>query len=163
MLSDPEKKLPKRRRRTLRHSLKQDRLCWICGHKMLDPSMGMTNSMTATIDHIKPLSKGGSKAIKNEKAAHALCNNIRGSDDPDREKLFAKVMADPRVQKMIETLEHNLAMHASGAVQPKMLRPSRVASFQGDTPLELSLRLINLEAPGEVPGSAVFVSEVFGR
>lgn len=54
--------------------LAQQKLCWICKQKM--------KLQTATVDHIIPVSKGGTDHISNLRLAHASCNQRRGNDWP---------------------------------------------------------------------------------
>jgi 5-methylcytosine-specific restriction endonuclease McrA len=42
-------------------------ICWICGETGAD-----------SVDHLRPVSKGGSNRLDNLKAAHLWCNQQRG-------------------------------------------------------------------------------------
>lgn len=48
--------------------------CWLCG-VMVDQSVPRTSRMGATVDHVVPLSKGGSDELENLRLAHWICNN----------------------------------------------------------------------------------------
>ncbi|MEI8171222.1 MAG: HNH endonuclease signature motif containing protein [Rhodoferax sp.] len=43
--------------------------CWVCGEHVLPAA--------ATLEHIKPLSEGGSSHLENLAISHDLCNNRR--------------------------------------------------------------------------------------
>jgi 5-methylcytosine-specific restriction endonuclease McrA len=53
-------------------------ICWIC-NSAIDMDLPRTNRFGATVDHVIPLSKGGSDDFDNLKLAHWICN-IRKSD-----------------------------------------------------------------------------------
>lgn len=48
--------------------------CWLCG-VMVDQFVPRTSRMGATVDHVVPLSKGGSDELENLRLAHWICNN----------------------------------------------------------------------------------------
>lgn len=54
--------------------------CCICGDK-IDRRLRKPNYMAATIEHIRPLSKGGTHTWDNVKPAHAKCNFNKGDSD----------------------------------------------------------------------------------
>ncbi|MEO7108399.1 MAG: HNH endonuclease [Rhodoferax sp.] len=45
--------------------------CWVCG----DP----VQPADATLEHIRPLSEGGSSHLENLAISHAICNQRRGN------------------------------------------------------------------------------------
>ena len=49
-----------------------DPTCGLCG-------VGFNNISEATIDHIKPLSRGGENALHNKQLAHGICNVEKGN------------------------------------------------------------------------------------
>lgn len=53
--------------------------CWLCGQRMVK-KRGEFN--TVTVDHILPLSRGGTHSKKNLKGACKLCNKARGNKLP---------------------------------------------------------------------------------
>jgi 5-methylcytosine-specific restriction endonuclease McrA len=55
--------------------------CHIC-HKEIDLALARTSRMGLTVDHVIPLSKGGSDELDNLRPAHWICN-IRKSDKVD--------------------------------------------------------------------------------
>lgn len=58
--------------------LKYGNDCHICNHP-IDLSLARTSRMGLTVDHVIPLSKGGSDELDNLRPAHWICNN-RKSD-----------------------------------------------------------------------------------
>lgn len=60
--------------------------CWICGHN-IDLQLDARHPLSWTLDHLTPLSKGGSLLDPaNARAAHRRCNSARGArtGPPDR-------------------------------------------------------------------------------
>lgn len=53
---------------------KQKGLCAICGRKMYLPGEHAPPAVISTLDHIVPLSKGGSDHWENTQAVHYKCN-----------------------------------------------------------------------------------------
>lgn len=56
---------------------------WICGicFKPINPKLRVPNWYAATIDHIIPLSRGGTHTQDNVSAAHLICNLRKGDKD----------------------------------------------------------------------------------
>lgn len=53
-------------------------LCWLCD-RPLDPRIqDRRDPRFVTLDHLKPLSDGGSNASQNLRLAHSLCNQRKG-------------------------------------------------------------------------------------
>lgn len=53
--------------------------CWLCGHN-IDSSLPVTHRMSFTLDHVVPLSRGGSLLDPaNARSAHRMCNSRRGN------------------------------------------------------------------------------------
>jgi 5-methylcytosine-specific restriction endonuclease McrA len=48
--------------------------CWLC-KEPVDSGLPRTSRMGATVDHVVPLSKGGSDELDNLRLAHWICNN----------------------------------------------------------------------------------------
>ena len=55
--------------------------CWICG-QAINRHLRGDNWWRATLDHVWPLSKGGTHTWDNVKAAHWKCNIDRGDALP---------------------------------------------------------------------------------
>lgn len=53
---------------------------WTCGlcAQPIDPTLAHPDLMSASLDHIVPLAKGGDHSRANVQAAHFLCNSIKG-------------------------------------------------------------------------------------
>ena len=65
--------IPKADRREIKRELWQkSKLCGICGKQL--PSRE-----ASTIDHIMPISLGGTDEISNLQLAHSKCNNVKGN------------------------------------------------------------------------------------
>ena len=54
-------------------------MCHICGLCCDFQKTAKPERLTATQDHIIPISKGGGNVVSNKKLAHAYCNHKRGS------------------------------------------------------------------------------------
>lgn len=81
-------KTTKRRSKTNPNRISADQVvrqygetCHICS-EVIDLSLSRTSKLGLTIDHVIPLSKGGSDEIENLRPAHWICNN-RKSDKLD--------------------------------------------------------------------------------
>ena len=57
---------------------RDDWICWICELR-IDPDLPGTNRMGGTVDHVIPISKGGTDDLDNLKPAHWICNVKRGN------------------------------------------------------------------------------------
>lgn len=53
-------------------------ICGICGEQ-IDAALGYPDAMSASLDHIIPLSRGGAHRADNVQAAHLRCNNRKGN------------------------------------------------------------------------------------
>ena len=56
--------------------------CHIC-QQPIDPSLPRTSKLGLTVDHVIPLSKGGSDTIDNLRPAHWSCNNRKSDKLPE--------------------------------------------------------------------------------
>ena len=55
-------------------------ICQLCGKKV-SRDLDHTHTMSATMDHIIPLSRGGEHSKRNTQLAHFMCNSIKGAKD----------------------------------------------------------------------------------
>ena len=55
-------------------------VCQLCGKKV-SMDLEHTHVMSATMDHIIPISKGGRHCKQNTQLAHLMCNSIKGAKD----------------------------------------------------------------------------------
>jgi len=76
---------PQRVRRFLR--LRDGDACWLCGRHVVD-GLGPQDPERASIDHVVPVSDGGSDMDHNLRLAHASCNERRcpGEARPGRRR-----------------------------------------------------------------------------
>jgi len=51
--------------------------CWLCGRET-DRAATKDDPMSATLDHVIPLAKGGAHARANVRCAHLICNLRKG-------------------------------------------------------------------------------------
>jgi 5-methylcytosine-specific restriction endonuclease McrA len=54
--------------------------CHICG-RAIDFSLRFPDPMCFVVDHIVPISRGGSDLIENKAAAHHACNSLKRARD----------------------------------------------------------------------------------
>jgi 5-methylcytosine-specific restriction endonuclease McrA len=54
-------------------------LCWLCDFPMRLPASKHKDS--ATVDHVIPVSKGGTNARANLRLAHRRCNTLRSNNE----------------------------------------------------------------------------------
>lgn len=66
--------------------------CQLCG-ELIDAELSHPHPLAATIDHVVPLSKGGSHTWGNVQAAHFRCNNKKGTRTPEGSKPSSGVVA----------------------------------------------------------------------
>ncbi|MFJ4637603.1 HNH endonuclease [Streptomyces hygroscopicus] len=78
-----------RRRALIEAALKAERFAprdvyerdkWTCGlcRRPVDPGLAWPHPMSASVDHILPLSQGGSHTLANVQCAHLSCNSSKG-------------------------------------------------------------------------------------
>lgn len=53
--------------------------CGICG-RAVDPLLLWPDPMSASLDHVVPLSRGGAHSMSNTQCAHLLCNTTKNND-----------------------------------------------------------------------------------
>ena len=59
--------------------LAEQEICALCG-KPVDKSLRFPNPMSASVDHIIPIAKGGDpSALSNLQLAHLICNQVKAS------------------------------------------------------------------------------------
>lgn len=56
--------------------------CWVCKEK-IDRYMRFPSYMAATVEHVVPISKGGTHTWDNTVPAHAKCNFLKGDSLPE--------------------------------------------------------------------------------
>lgn len=72
-------------------------LCGICG-ETVNKDLRWPDPMSASIDHVWPLSMGGAHTMDNLRCAHLRCNNVRGNRDfvvPEKTCLWCGVPMPP--------------------------------------------------------------------
>jgi hypothetical protein len=75
------------------------RSCWLCGNAISECSI-------ISIDHVRPLSKGGSSKIHNLRPAHERCNRKRGNGGIPELLLTADmILQSPGSKPPVETTE----------------------------------------------------------
>ena len=57
---------------------RDDWTCHICSQE-IDPALKHPDQFSAVVDHVIPVSKGGSDTLNNVKAAHQRCNAVKGN------------------------------------------------------------------------------------
>jgi 5-methylcytosine-specific restriction endonuclease McrA len=62
---------------------------WLCGlcQESIDPALAYPDPMSASLDHVTPLSKGGTHARANVRATHLTCNLKRGAGEATNDQL----------------------------------------------------------------------------
>ncbi|WP_091078991.1 HNH endonuclease [Nonomuraea wenchangensis] len=69
-------------RRARAQVLAASNICWLCG-RPIDMDLPPNHRMSATVDHIDPISRGGDPLnIALLRPAHRSCNSSRGNKDP---------------------------------------------------------------------------------
>lgn len=53
-------------------------VCWLC-EELVDPALSYPDPKSLSVDHVVPLSRGGSHTYANVRAAHLDCNVKRGA------------------------------------------------------------------------------------
>jgi 5-methylcytosine-specific restriction endonuclease McrA len=106
---------------------KQNGLCAICGLQAFNPvkSPGKVNKAVATLDHIVPLSKGGTSHIKNLQMAHQYCNVCRDNSEVTPELVQAVI---PEIERAIRNYKGYARMVKAKAMIEKVM------SERGTTP-----------------------------
>lgn len=71
--------------------------CWLCGGNVKRSGLDRNHPAAPSVDHVKPLSRGGANKTKNLLLAHRHCNTVRGAAaivlDKDEQRLFADKLA----------------------------------------------------------------------
>lgn len=84
MASNPRNGRPYRRLVATMKAQRQP--CWLCGHD-IPPGLDARHPDSFTLDHLVPLSKGGSLLDPaNARAAHRRCNSARGNRTSVRQR-----------------------------------------------------------------------------
>lgn len=79
---------------------KYNGVCYLCGEKTFF-SAGDKNDLYPTIEHIKPLSKGGLDEWKNVRLAHMGCNRRKGNCENAKEVLKRIAKASPQARLIV--------------------------------------------------------------
>lgn len=61
-------------------------ICAICGQPV-DKTLKYPHPMSPTVDHIIPVSKGGSDVLENLQLAHRRCNRLKSDKMPEEKKI----------------------------------------------------------------------------
>jgi 5-methylcytosine-specific restriction endonuclease McrA len=58
---------------------------WVCGvcSEAIDPDLRYPHLMSASVDHVVPMSRGGGHVWDNVQAAHFMCNSLKSDHDDD--------------------------------------------------------------------------------
>lgn len=67
--------------------------CWLCGGNVDRKERRRAHPASPSVDHVKPLSKGGTHKHSNLKLAHVYCNAVRSSSEEPRDQDDQRVMA----------------------------------------------------------------------
>lgn len=82
--------------------LKTQTICGICG-KPVDMSLKYPHPLSATIDHIVPISKGGHPTdISNLQLAHRCCNRQKS------DKLMEEILKEKAKDSEVETVSNRI-------------------------------------------------------
>lgn len=60
--------------------IKYGGICWLCG-KPCDITAEPTSNYYPSVDHVKPISKGGKDSWDNVRLAHRICNSLRSNHE----------------------------------------------------------------------------------
>lgn len=74
-VNGPEQGLFKKNKRIL---LRTAEICALCGG-YIDKSLKYPDPMSASVDHIIPVAKGGKSTMNNLQVAHLICNKNKGT------------------------------------------------------------------------------------
>ncbi|MGW7617417.1 HNH endonuclease [Streptomyces antimycoticus] len=68
---------------------------WTCGlcRRPVDPGLAWPHPMSASVDHILPLSQGGSHTLANVQCAHLSCNCSKGDQTIEEINEVAAIIA----------------------------------------------------------------------
>lgn len=70
-------------KRRMRSVVRRDgSMCWLCGCEV-DFTVHYQDHMAASLDHVIPKCRGGTKTIDNLKLAHKICNSSRADKFQD--------------------------------------------------------------------------------
>jgi 5-methylcytosine-specific restriction endonuclease McrA len=61
-------------------------VCWRCGHPMVFDGPHRYAGRAATIEHVTPLSKGGTWALDNLRLCHVGCNRHLADHEPSQKE-----------------------------------------------------------------------------
>ncbi len=86
--------------------------CLVCGHDVKEQD--------ASLEHIKPVSKGGTDDYSNLSISHSICNELRGNDDLDSFN-FSEKANELRLfySKKVENYRNIIIGHNKSSVRKK--------------------------------------------
>src|SRR5690606_12266169 len=67
--------------------------CWRCGHPMVFDGPHPNAGRAATVEHLVPLSKGGTWALDNLRLCHVGCNRHLADHDPEQKERMRQPLA----------------------------------------------------------------------
>ena len=88
-------RLHKRKERARKVRARDGDDCWRCGHPMVFDGRNANAGRAATVEHVLPLSKGGTWALDNLRLCHVGCNRHLADRDPAQKER----MRLPRARK----------------------------------------------------------------
>lgn len=73
--------------------------CWRCGHPMVFDPRHPNAGRAATVEHVMPLSKGGTWALDNLRLCHVGCNRHLADRDPEQKERMRLPLARERARR----------------------------------------------------------------
>lgn len=73
--------------------------CYVCG-KPIDMTLRYPSKWSATVEHVRPRSKGGTDELTNLRLSHFHCNSSRGAKAIIKSR---RCFIDPAIEKALKT------------------------------------------------------------